>query len=211
MEFNSDDLGALLQKLHKLPVQVRIAMAAGLGVLVVALSAYFFWYPSLEQAIALDARIQSTLASLKTKSAVLSKREQIQKDLVAMQTLLPRLQGALPAGRELPVLLGQINDSIVKNSLVLSSFVPGKPQDSEVLTLIPIDLTVMGDGEKIAKLPNLMAMLPRPVSLNKFQLTYIQDKKVWSLAGQITAFAQLGARIESNPVTPELTSTGAKP
>lgn len=212
IDFNSDDLGAVFRKLHKFPLKTRFLMGVGIFAALSVLSASLYWYPGIDRVISLDEKIQTTLKSLQVKSTVLMKRPQIELELAQLEALVPRLQGALPAEKELPALLGQINDTILKNALALGEFVPGVARDSEVMTLIPVRVKVQGDAEKVAQLPNLIASLPRRVSLNKFDLIYLPEKRLWSLDGEITAFAQLGARI--NQTTIELgkaSTSGGQP
>jgi Tfp pilus assembly protein PilO len=131
------------------------------------------------------------LGRLDAQSQLLLDRPVIEAELVELEAQLPLLKMALPSERELASLLARINDVILDHELKLSEFTPKEPLNREVMRVVPVTVSVRGDGDAISRLPNHIAALSRQVSLKEFDMAYLPDEGGWQMTGELNAFAQL--------------------
>lgn len=187
-EMNFRDLA---EELPLLPFSKRLLLIAGLWLVFLILGFLLFWRDSLTISTQLETNIQESLARLDTQSRLLLDRPAIEADLAELEVQLPLLKMALPSERELASLLGRINDLILDYELKLAEFTPKEPLNREVMRVVPVTVSVRGDGDAIARLPNYIAALSRQVSLKEFDMAYLPDDGGWQMTGELNAFAQL--------------------
>ena len=187
-EMNFRDLA---EELPLLPFSKRLLLIGGLWLVFLILGFLLFWRDSLTISTQLETNIQESLARLDTQSRLLLDRPAIEADLAELEVQLPLLKMALPSERELASLLGRINDLILDYELKLAEFTPKEPLNREVMRVVPVTISVRGDGDAIARLPNYIAALSRQVSLKEFDMAYLPDDGGWQMTGELNAFAQL--------------------
>jgi Tfp pilus assembly protein PilO len=152
---------------------------------------FLFWKDTLTVSTQLETNIQESLARLDTQSRLLLDRPAIEAELAQLEVQLPLLKMALPSERELASLLERINEVILYHELKLAEFTPKEPLNREVMRVVPVTVSVRGDGDAIARLPNYIAALSRQVSLKEFDMAYLPDDGGWQMTGELNAFAQL--------------------
>lgn len=204
MRLDEMSLREVADELFLLPVSKRLLLIGGLWVVLMVLGFFLFWKDSLTTSTQLEASTQESLARLDTQSRLLLDRAAIEAELARLEVQLPLLKMALPSERELASLLKRINDLILDHELKLAEFTPKEPLNREVMRVVPVTVSVRGDGSSIARLPNYIAALSRQVSLKEFDMAYSPDEGGWQMTGELHAFAQL------RPDAPQLTSDKAE-
>ena len=193
MRLDEINVNELLQDLPNWNVGRRMAVI-GVCWLVFGVGFFFlFWQESLDSNVRLDAEIRSALTRLNTQSQMLLERPAIETELTALEAQLPVLKQALPSERELASLLERINGMILDHGLWLSEFKPDAAVNEEVMRVVPVALSVRGEGASVAQLPNYIAGLTRQVRLKNFEMSVMPDNSGWQLTGLLNAFAQLPA------------------
>ncbi|MEK9816179.1 MAG: type 4a pilus biogenesis protein PilO [Limnobacter sp.] len=181
----------LVDELPLLPFSKRLLLIAVLWLVFLVLGYVLFWKDSLTISTQLETNIQESLGRLDAQSQLLLDRPVIEAELAELEAQLPLLKMALPSERELASLLARINDVILDHELKLSEFTPKEPLNREVMRVVPVTVSVRGDGDAISRLPNHIAALSRQVSLKEFDMAYLPDEGGWQMTGELNAFAQL--------------------
>lgn len=181
----------LVDELPLLPFSKRLLLIAVLWLVFLVLGYVLFWKDSLTISTQLETNIQGSLGRLDAQSQLLLDRPVIEAELAELEAQLPLLKMALPSERELASLLARINDVILDHELKLSEFTPKEPLNREVMRVVPVTVSVRGDGDAISRLPNHIAALSRQVSLKEFDMAYLPDEGGWQMTGELNAFAQL--------------------
>ncbi len=181
----------LVDELPLLPFSKRLLLIAVLWLVFLVLGYVLFWKDSLTVSTQLETNIQESLGRLDAQSQLLLDRPVIEAELAELEAQLPLLKMALPSERELASLLARINDVILDHELKLSEFTPKEPLNREVMRVVPVTVSVRGDGDAISRLPNHIAALSRQVSLKEFDMAYLPDEGGWQMTGELNAFAQL--------------------
>lgn len=191
MRLDEINLNELIQDLPNWQLSRRLLVIAVCWVVFGVGFFFLFWQQSLDSNARLDEDIRSALTRLNTQSHMLVERPAIEAQLTVLEAQLPVLKMALPSERELASLLERINAMILDNGLRLSQFKPEAPENLEVMRVVPVVLSVRGDGVTVAQLPNYIASLTRQVRLKNFEMQVMPDNDGWQLNGQLNAFAQL--------------------
>lgn len=193
MRLDEMNLNDLIQDLPNWQLSRRLLVISVCWVVFGVGFFFLFWQQSLESNARMDADIRSALARLNTQSHMLVERPAIEAQLTVLEAQLPVLKMALPSERELASLLERINAMILDQGLRLSRFKPETPENQEVMRVVPVLLSVRGEGATVAQLPNYIASLTRQVRLKNFEMQVMPDNAGWQLNGQLNAFAQLPA------------------
>lgn len=189
-EMSVQELG---EELMLLTFSKRLLLIAGVWLVFLLLFFLLVWKNSLNTSQQLEIGIQESLARLDTQSQLLLDQAGIEAELAQLEAQLPLLKTALPSERELASLLARINQLILDHGLILAEFTPQASVNQEVMRVVPVKVSLRGDGEEISRLPNYIAALSRQVKLREFDMAYLPDGGGWQMNGELNAYAQLPA------------------
>jgi Tfp pilus assembly protein PilO len=206
MRLDEMSVSTILAELPYISRGNRIVLVIGAWLILSFVCLFWLWKPDLSMSTQLETTIQETLSRLNTQSALLLDEPLITAELQELESQVPILKKALPSERELASLLERINQTILDYQLTLSEFTPLPPIDGEVMRIVPVKLSVRGNGESISQLPNHIAKLSRQVSMKEFELSILPNSVEWQMTGQLKAYAQLPVNL-----TPEAGATNKKP
>lgn len=199
MRLEELSLDTLREALPLLTLPQRLGVIA-VAWLLMAIGSYFlFWKSSVNMSTQLEVDIQQSLSRLESQSTLLLEASKIDAKLALLEAQLPVLKMALPTERELASLLGRINELILTHNLNLAEFTPGASMNKEVMRVVPVKVSVRGQGEAVSKLPNYIAGLSRQVSLKEFEMTVQAESGDWQMIGELNAFAQLPSNSVEKP------------
>lgn len=187
---NELDLQQFLQTAHKTPNSKLLLVWLGGLLLSLAAASYLIWMPKVELLRQGNTKLTTELSKLEADMKTLVQLAELEAELTEYRQLLPRLQGALPQGREVPELLRSIYTEIGRNQLLMLNFEPQAEQDTGVLTLVPVKLSASGAGASVAKLPLLVSALTRKAAFNEFNMKRDEKSGEWHVEGSLVAFAQ---------------------
>lgn len=204
MRLDEISLESLKEELPLLGAPMRIALILLIWLVLGILSFFLFWGSSLDMNQQLEKDIQESLSRLESQSILLLEAPAVEAELAALEAQLPVLKMALPSERELASLLGRINEMILDKQLKLSEFTPQPSINKEVMRVVPVKVSVHGQGDAISRLPNYIASLSRQVSLKEFEMQVQPESGDWQMVGELNAFAQLPAnQVNSPPPNPQ--------
>jgi type IV pilus assembly protein PilO len=196
MRLDELSLETLKEELPLMRVSTRIATIVLAWLVLGVLGFFVFWSSSLDRSMQLETDIQESLARLHSQSALLLEAPKVEAELAVLEAQLPVLKTALPSERELASLLARINEMILDQGLRLAEFTPQPPLNKEVMRVVPVKVSVRGEGKAISSLPNHIASLSRQVSLKEFEMVVEPTSGVWQIVGELNAYAQLPANLE---------------
>jgi Tfp pilus assembly protein PilO len=92
----------------------------------------------------------------------------------ALRRRLETAKERLPSERELPRLYRQVSDLASQSGLGVALFQPKNPEDRDVLTEVPIAVTVECSYNQLGAFFEKLGKLPRIVALGEFRFTAIE-------------------------------------
>jgi type IV pilus assembly protein PilO len=180
-----------MDKINKLPRNQKIALMAGLVVVMLGL----YWY-LLFQGKQQDLKTENEkLVQLQNQ---LAENKVLAADLPRFKAELARLQGELnealrqlPNGRELPVLLTDITTLGKNAGLEFKAFIPQQEVDRGFYAEVPIDIELVGGYHELATFFDELARLDRIVNVSNFGIDNVQtkdDRLTLNISGVATTF-----------------------
>jgi type IV pilus assembly protein PilO len=169
----SDSL--FLEKLEKLVLWQRVAILAGLIVLLVGAAVWFQFLPQYEEISQLDEKLQGLekkLATAKVNAAELGKFQAKMQEAEAQFKIAMR---ALPENQEIPSLLTSISKSGQEVGLEFLLFEPKPETRREFYAEIPVAMSLRGDYHNLAVFFDKVARLSRIVNINNIIVTPGKD------------------------------------
>jgi len=171
----SDSL--FLEKLQKLVLWQRVAILAGLIVVVVAAAVWLLYLPQYEDISRLDEKLQGLekkLATAKLNAAELGKFQAKMQEAEAQFKIAMR---ALPENQEIPSLLTSISKSGQDVGLEFLLFEPKPEIRREFYAEIPVAMSLRGDYHNLAVFFDKVARLSRIVNINNITVTPTKDAR----------------------------------
>jgi len=164
-----------LEKVQKLVLWQRIAILAGLIVVVVGAAVWFLFLPQYEDISRLDEKLQGLekkLATAKLNAAELGKFQAKMQEAEAQFKIAMR---ALPENQEIPSLLTSISKSGQEVGLEFLLFEPKPEVRREFYAEIPVAMNLRGDYHNLAVFFDKVARLSRIVNINNITVTPTKD------------------------------------
>lgn len=166
------------EKLTKLPRAQRLALLAGVALLIVGLYAYLLFLPARQRLQTVEAeelRLQRELSQVR---AVVTNLDAFEREIADLERQFAAALRRLPDSKELPVLLTDIS-SIAKNAgLELKTFNPGSEERQDFYAEVPIQVEFSGRFHDIASFFDRIAKLPRIVNVQTLEVKTVQESTV---------------------------------
>jgi type IV pilus assembly protein PilO len=191
MELGLDKYQAQLDKLAKLPRNVRLGLAPALCALVFGAYAHFFFMPArAERAAAREQQLQLQRRLAEVR-AVAGNEAQVKEEIAALDRKLKEALRQLPNDKELPGLLTDVS-SLGKNAgLDFKSFKPGSEVAKEFYAEVPIEIEFTGQFHDIARFFDDISRLPRIVNMGEMEVSIAReadDRTLLKVTGHATTF-----------------------
>jgi type IV pilus assembly protein PilO len=205
MELGLEKYQAQLDKLGKLPRNVRIGIAPALCALVFGAYAYLLFLPARTERSAAreqQLQLQRRLAEVR---AVAGNEAQVKDEIATLDKKLKEALRQLPNDKELPGLLTDVS-SLGKNAgLDFKSFKPGSESAKEFYAEVPIEIEFTGQYHDIARFFDDISRLPRIVNMGEMTVSIAreaEDRTLLKVAGRATTFRFVEQAAAPAPAAP---------
>jgi len=176
---------AILENIEKLALWQRVAIVAGVLVLLCGAAVWFLYLPKYEEISSLEQRLQTLekkLATAKINAAELGK---FQAKMLEAEAQFKIAMRALPEKEEIPSLLTSVSKSGQEVGLEFLLFEPKAETKREFYAEIPVAMNVRGDYHNLATFFDKVARLSRIVNINN--ITINRGKDIKDLSTSCTA------------------------
>jgi type IV pilus assembly protein PilO len=164
-----------LEKLGKLVLWQRVAILAGLIVLVAGAAVWFLFLPQYEQISKLDEKLQGLEKKLATAKVNAAELEKFQAKMQEAEAQFKIAMRALPENQEIPSLLTSISKSGQDVGLEFLLFEPKPEIRRDFYAEIPVAMSLRGDYHNLAIFFDKVARLSRIVSITNITVTPGKD------------------------------------
>ena len=164
-----------LENIGKLVLWQRVAILAGLIVLMLGAAVWFLFLPQYEDISQLDEKLQGLekkLATAKINAAELGKFQAKMQEAEAQFKIAMR---ALPENQEIPSLLTSISKSGQEVGLEFLLFEPKPETPQGFYAEIPVAMRLRGDYHNLAVFFDKVARLSRIVNINNIKVNPGKD------------------------------------
>ena len=153
------DLAGTLASLHVIPTRAKVQIYLVIMLLMIAATAWFYWWPKYEEAQRLERTVVEKLEHLSKQAKVINQRVEIEQDLQVLRLQIPTLIAGFPDKNQLPALLERIYSELQAQGMQLLKFKPLAPEPGQILTRVPVEVMVQGSSEGVTSIPNILAGL----------------------------------------------------
>ena len=170
-----DKINPLFEKLEQLSKVQRIAIWAGILVLVIAGFIYFMYLPKFKQIDRLKtnlSKVENDLAKAKTNARQLNTYRKKMQDAENQFKIVMR---ALPEKEEIPTLLTGISKAGKESGLEFVLFQPKPEIKKDFYAEIPVNIRVTGDYHGVATFFESVAALNRIVNIRNIVIRPNKD------------------------------------
>ncbi len=157
-------------KVATLATNIKVAIAAAVFVVPIALFYFLFFSPKSQEIIVLEsgvAQLQAEIADVKAKAAKIEEQKALMADLAAK---FKEAALVIPDTKEIPSLLSSISSQGSGAGLDIMSFVPGNETAKQFYAEIPVSLSVTGTYHNVGYFLDTVSKLPRIVNVSKISL-----------------------------------------
>ena len=163
-----------LDSIVNAPRQQKVIFGVMLLVIVGALSYFLLISPAATDRDGLRQQNEVLRAEVLKARADEAGLRPFRAQVEALRKRLETAKERLPSEREIPRLYRQVSDLASQAGLGVALFQPKNPEDRDVLTEVPIAVTVECSYNQLGAFFEKLGRLPRIVSLNDFKFTGIE-------------------------------------
>lgn len=158
------------ERLAAIPPLYRwLAILGGL-VLLVALYYMLLYLPYAEELATVQEKIDAGRKTVEKYRQTAAKLGTLQAQVSDLEAKLRVLLRELPETKEIPGLIRQISDLVVRTGLQISLFKPQPEQRKEFYAEVPIQIRVQGQYHDVGRFFDDLAHLERIVSVDSVQI-----------------------------------------
>jgi type IV pilus assembly protein PilO len=159
----------MLGALGNIPTQYRWVMVAVLPIVLAVSYWYFLYSPTAEEIANLDQQIIQQRKTLRDYQKVAADYESFQKLVLNLEGRLKQALSQLPDSKEIPDLIRQVSDLVVRSGLEITLLRPQPEQLHEYYADVPVTLRMVGAYHSLGQFFDQLARLPRIISVSKIK------------------------------------------
>jgi len=167
----------ILEKFEKLSKVQRILISTLIFGMIVGGFIYLLFWPKYERISSLDKELDNLEAKLTTAKKNAADLQKFQAKMREAEAQFQMAMKKLPEKEEIPNLLSSISNSGQQVGLEFLLFEPRAEKKKEFYAEIPVVMSIVGDYHNTALFFDLVARLPRIVTIENIQMTPAKDNK----------------------------------
>jgi type IV pilus assembly protein PilO len=185
--------GALLEKVEKLKMPVRIAIFAGTLVILVAVFVWFFYLPKTDEIGKVNQRISQLQTKLNRAIVRARALKKFEAEYGEVNAQFQEALNLLPNTKEIPALLKSITQLGTDSQLEFRLFSPQRERARDFYMEIPVSIEVSGTYHDVAlffdrvgrmeRIINILNVSMKPVSERSTVLTTTCDAVTYRFKG----------------------------
>jgi type IV pilus assembly protein PilO len=153
------------------PAKFLYLILFGIVAVLIGLFVWLVYIPKQEEIDRLEADLQKLRIELQKAEAYAARYDEFKEELRQVDLKLKEALKKLPEKKEIPDMLDQINESVLRAGLTISSFVPGGESPQDFYFEVPIQLSVSGGYHNFAKFADILSKMERIVTLRNISLS----------------------------------------
>jgi type IV pilus assembly protein PilO len=164
-------LQGLIEKAEALVLWQRVAILAGMIVVLVGAATWFLFLPAYEEMDQLETKLQDLEKQLATAKINAAELEKFQAKMQEAEAQFKIAMRALPEQAEVPSLLTNVSKSGVELGVELLSFKPAAEVNKEFYAELPMEINIRGDYHHQAMFFDRVARLSRIININNISIS----------------------------------------
>ncbi len=198
------DLEDLIEKVEKIKMVYRILILLGTILLLGGLFIWFVYLPKTDEIAKIqknNTRLIQQITEAKQKTKNLDKFEE---DVALVEEQYKEALALLPKKEEIPSLLRNITELGITSNLAFNSFDPGKENDLDMYTEIPVSIQVEGRYHNALLFFDRVGKMKRIVNIQNVSMSPVKDTAELNVSCQAVTYKfkeDSGERSETKKTT----------
>ncbi|MGB7293571.1 MAG: type 4a pilus biogenesis protein PilO [Thermodesulfobacteriota bacterium] len=171
-----EKLTEFVESIQEKPLRTKIAILAGIVIVLAGAYWYFFWSPKAEELTAARANLQRLQKKLDEYESIARELPKFELEFKRLNREFEIASLKLPQEKEIPTLIDGVYAQVSASGLEPINFVPNKEVKKDIYSEIPIQMKVAGSYAQLAIFFDRISSLPRIVNVRDLSLK--RDDKV---------------------------------
>lgn len=171
-----EKLTEFVESIQEKPLRTKIAILAGIVIVLAGAYWYFFWSPKAEELTAARANLQRLQKKLDEYESIARELPKFELEFKRLNREFEIASLKLPQEKEIPTLIDGVYAQVSASGLEPINFVPNKEVKKDIYSEIPIQMKVAGSYAQLANFFDRISSLPRIVNVRDLSLK--RDDKV---------------------------------
>ncbi|MBI5886472.1 MAG: type 4a pilus biogenesis protein PilO [Deltaproteobacteria bacterium] len=160
-----------IDAIMKLPLNKRVAILAGVNVVLILLIGWFLTYPSYSEVSGYRKQLDELNAKLTKDRRIAADIPRYLREKKEMEDALVRALTQLPNEQEIPDLFDSLAKSAMRSGLKIESFKPGNEAPKGFYAEVPVSLVVTTKFAGLYDFSKKVAEMDRIVNLEKMEIS----------------------------------------
>lgn len=186
-----------LDQFGSFPAKFLYLILFGIVAVLIGVFVWLVYLPKQEEIALLEADLEQLKVELQKAEAYAARYDEFKEELRQVDLKLKEALKKLPEKKEIPDMLDQINESVLKAGLVISSFTPTGESPREFYFEVPIQIAVSGGYHNFAKFADIISKMERIVTLRNISLSPASPEGDLSISCQAVTFRADTAQAEA--------------
>jgi type IV pilus assembly protein PilO len=196
-------MSASLESMLKLPTPQKVAIVAGISLIILLVYWFRFYQPKIQRIVAEESKLADLTHKMKEKEIIADNYEKFKEEMTTKQEKLRRSVAELPDQKEIPDLLKNISNMSQKAELEVQLFKPLGEQPAQFYSRVPVELKFTGSYHEIGMFFYYVGKLPRIVNIENFSIKNAQKTQKDELVLSTSCVATTYRYVESAPKPPQ--------
>ena len=167
---------ALIEKVEKLKMPIRIAIFAGTLVVLIGIFVWFFYLPTTGEIKEVEKRITQLQAKLNRAIVRARTLKKFEAEYAEVEAQFAEALKLLPNSKEIPSLLKSITQLGTDSQLEFRLFSPQRERARDFYMEIPVSIEVSGSYHDVALFFDRVGRMERIINILNVSMTPVSDR-----------------------------------
>lgn len=163
-------LNEFVDSIQEKSLRAKIAILAGILIVIPGIYWYFVWSPKSEELKAARSNLERLQKKLDEYESIARQLPKFELEFKRLNREFEIASEKLPKEKEIPTLIDGVYSQVSSSGLEPINFVPKKEVTKDIYSEIPIQMKVAGSYAQVANFFEKIASLPRVVNVRDLQL-----------------------------------------
>ena len=159
------------QQLEKIPLKTKVAVLAGILILIAGLFFYFAYLPQTKEITQLQGQLAQVQRTYNEKKAIADNLPTFQEEVRRLNERFSLALAKLPNSSDIDKILIDVPNLAKEEDLIVGAFTPGHETASGFYATVPFSLQLSGKYNSLAKFFEKVGRLNRIIAIGDITLT----------------------------------------
>ncbi|HIJ83404.1 MAG: pilO [Magnetococcales bacterium] len=188
------DLGFNPDQILRLPTQKKVAIIAGIILVLTGVYWYFLLQDTLDAIQSVNDKISKQQEKIDSKKKMLASLPKLRKELEELKVLEAKAAQNLPSKQEIPALLTDISEAGHEQGLEFILFAPKPELAVKIYAEVPVEVSVRGSFHATVTFMDKVTRMSRIATFSNLSMTPESKSDTVTTTARLTTYRFLDAK-----------------